>query len=157
MGNDVRELDDPVDVIVVGSGAGGLATAVAAAAMGLSVRVLEKEAFFGGTTAYSGGVLWIPCHRKDPSIKDSIEAARTYMLHEAGDHFDSARVDAFLRSGPEMIEFFERNSSLEFVSVPEFSDYHPNAPGAMPGDDRYLLPLTMHVNSDNLPTDSVHP
>lgn len=128
-------IGDVYDVVVAGSGAGALAAAITAAHNGLTVLVLEKEALFGGTTARSGGVLWVPCNPKsrDLGIKDTIEDARTYMAHEAGASFDPARVDAFLENGPRMVEFFERETVMQFVAVPEFSDYHPDAPGGRPG------------------------
>jgi succinate dehydrogenase/fumarate reductase flavoprotein subunit len=123
------------DVVVAGSGAGALAAAVTAAKGGLSVLVVEKEPLFGGTTALSGGVLWIPGNPKsrELGIEDDIEDARTYLKHEAGNHFDPDRVDAFLRTGPEMVAFFERETAVRFVAVPGFADYHPDAPGARPG------------------------
>jgi succinate dehydrogenase/fumarate reductase flavoprotein subunit len=81
------------DVIVIGSGAGGLSAAVTAKKLGLSVLVLEKEPYFGGTTARSGGVLWIPLNplSRALGIQDSLDAAKTYLLQEAGSHFDEAR------------------------------------------------------------------
>jgi succinate dehydrogenase/fumarate reductase flavoprotein subunit len=123
------------DVIVVGSGAGGLATAVTAAKGGLKVIVLEKEALFGGTTARSGGVLWIPCNPKsrELGIDDSVEQARRYLRHEAAAHHDAARIDAFLDNGPRMVRFFESETAVQFVAVPEFPDYHPDVPGGRDG------------------------
>ena len=123
------------DVLVVGSGAGGLSAAVSAAHRNLDVLVVEKEHVFGGTTARSGGWMWIPCNgpARREGVEDSIEKARTYLRHEAGDHFDAARVDAFLETGPKAVEFFEQNTSLQFDLGPTFSDYHPDAPGGMPG------------------------
>ncbi|RJG46159.1 FAD-dependent oxidoreductase [Mesorhizobium sp. DCY119] len=122
-----------VDVLVVGSGAGGLSAAVAAAHRGLQVIVTEKEPVFGGTTARSGGWMWIPNNApgKRAGIKDSVEKARTYLKHETGEHYDSARVDAFLEAGPKAVEFFESNTSLQFDLGPTFADYHPTAPGGM--------------------------
>jgi succinate dehydrogenase/fumarate reductase flavoprotein subunit len=69
------------DVLVIGAGAGGLATAITARKQGLDVIVIEKDAYFGGTTAFSGGVLWIPGNAlsKAKGITDSREAALTYM------------------------------------------------------------------------------
>jgi succinate dehydrogenase/fumarate reductase flavoprotein subunit len=124
---------EEVDVLVVGSGAGGLASAVSAAHRGLKVIVAEKEPVFGGTTARSGGWSWIPNNgpAKRAGIEDSVEKARTYMQHEAGEHFDAARVDAFLEAGPKAVEFFENNTSLQFDLGPTFADYHPTAPGGM--------------------------
>ncbi len=124
---------EEVDVLVVGSGAGGLATAVASAHKGLKVIVSEKEPVFGGTTARSGGWMWIPNNgpAKRAGIDDSVEKARTYMKHETGEHFDAARVEAFLEAGPKAVEFFENNTSLQFDLGPTFADYHPTAPGGM--------------------------
>jgi len=123
------------DVIVAGSGAGALAAAVTARANGLDVLIVEKEPFYGGTTALSGGVLWVPCNPKsrELGIEDDIESARRYLMHEAGPYFDPERVDAFLRHGPAMIEFFERQTCVRFVASPGFSDYHPGVPGASEG------------------------
>lgn len=123
------------DVLVVGSGAGGLASAVSAAHRGLKVLVVEKEPVFGGTTARSGGWMWIPNNApaKRAGVEDSVEKARTYMRNEAGEHFDAARVDAFLEAGPKAVDFFENETSLQFDLGPTFADYHPNDPGGIDG------------------------
>lgn len=123
------------DVLVVGSGAGGLSSAVSAAHRNLDVLVVEKEPVFGGTTARSGGWMWIPCNgpAKRAGVEDSPEKARVYLQHEAGEQFDAARVDAFLEAGPKAVEFFEQNTALKFDLGPTFADYHPDAPGGMPG------------------------
>lgn len=132
-----RELEpeQPCDLLVAGSGAGGMAAALTARLAGLEVILVEKEPVLGGTTARSGGWLWIPCspQARAARIADSVEAARTYLQHEAGNHFDAARVDAFLAAGPAMVELLERRTSVRFVLGPQFSDYHPNAPGGLPG------------------------
>jgi succinate dehydrogenase/fumarate reductase flavoprotein subunit len=78
------------NVLVVGSGAGGLSTAITAKKGGLDVLIIEKEPFFGGTTAISGGVLWIPGnrHARDANIADDRETARKYIRNETGNFFD---------------------------------------------------------------------
>lgn len=121
------------DVLVVGSGAGGLASAVCAAHRGLRTLVVEKEPVFGGTTARSGGWMWIPGNApaRRAGIDDSAAKARTYLEHETGAHFDEARVDAFLEAGPKAVDFFERETRLQFDLGPTFADYHPLAPGGM--------------------------
>ncbi len=122
-----------VDVLVVGSGAGGLASAVCSAHRGLKVVVAEKERVFGGTTARSGGWLWIPNNSlgKKAGFEDSLDKARTYLKHEAGKHYDSARVEAFLEAGPKAVDFFEKETELQFDLGPTFADYHCTAPGGM--------------------------
>jgi hypothetical protein len=119
------------DVIVVGSGAAGLSTAVTAAIHGLKVLVVEKEDLFGGTTARSGGVLWVPGNRKFPQgqVPASADPA-SYMRSQAGENFNAAKVSAFLESGPEMVSFMEsRTSAVRFIPAHGFSDYHPDEPG----------------------------
>ena len=120
------------DLIVVGSGAAGLATAITAKKRGLDVVVLEKEAVFGGTTALSGGVLWIPMgpHGRKQNPADTREAVRTYMMRETGSFYDEAAVDAFLDNGPKMVEFFERETEMKFVPT-LYPDYHPDADGGV--------------------------
>lgn len=120
------------DVLVIGSGAGGLSTAVTARKMGLEVVVIEKEPFFGGTTAFSGGVLWIPGnhHAKQRGVKDSPEAARTYLRNETGNFYNDEAVEAFLANGPRMLEFFERETEVKFLPT-EYPDYHPNVEGGV--------------------------
>jgi succinate dehydrogenase/fumarate reductase flavoprotein subunit len=108
---------------------------VTARKLGLDALLVEKDAFYGGTTARSGGWLWIPCspHARREGVPDSLDAARAYLRHEAGNHFDAERVDAFLRHGSAMVEFFERETAVRFVLGPAFADYHPDAPGGTPG------------------------
>lgn len=120
------------DVLVIGAGAGGLATAIVAKKQGLDVIVVEKEAFFGGTTAFSGGVLWVPCNPQASAngIQDSREAARTYLRNETGDFFDAEAVDAFLDNAPAMVSFFERETAVKFTPT-LYPDYHPDVAGGV--------------------------
>src|SRR5690606_11749379 len=123
------------DVLVVGTGASGMSTAITAAAHGLEVLVVEKEPRFGGTTARSGGWLWVPGTRlaAELGIGEPPGAARTYLEHEAGSHFDPERVDAFLENGPEAIEFFTTRTCVQFDMPAVFPDYHAEAPGGTQG------------------------
>ncbi len=120
------------DLIVVGSGAAGLATAITAKKRGLDVVVIEKEPVFGGTTALSGGVLWIPLgpHGRQQNPADTREAVRRYMVEETGAFYDEATVEAFIENGPKMVAFFERETAMQFVPT-LYPDYHPDVPGGV--------------------------
>jgi succinate dehydrogenase/fumarate reductase flavoprotein subunit len=124
-----------VDVLVVGTGASGMSAAVTAAHHGLDVLVVEKEARYGGTTARSGGWLWIPGTRlaTEQGIQEPPGAAKTYLEHEATTHFDEKRVDAFLENGPKAIDFFTHNTCVQFDMPAVFPDYHAEAPGGEQG------------------------
>lgn len=123
-----------VDVLVIGSGAGALTAAVTAAKAGLQVLVVEKAAQFGGTTATSGGVLWVPGSRhaqklsRDLGVPDDIDNVRTYLRQEVGNQYDEARIEAYLEQGPRMVEFLESETEVRFYPM-EFPDYHPELPG----------------------------
>ncbi|WP_102227130.1 FAD-dependent oxidoreductase [Acidimangrovimonas sediminis] len=125
-----RAIPAECDVLVVGSGAGGLSLAITARKHGLDVVVVEKAPVFGGTTAFSGGVLWVPGnpHCRPANEGDTVEAAKTYLKHEAGNFYDEQVVDTYLRRGPEMLAFFERETEVKFVAS-AYPDYHPDAPG----------------------------
>ena len=130
----MSELKSQYDLIVVGSGAAGLAAAITARKRGLQVAVLEKEPVFGGTTALSGGVLWVPLnhHGRKQNPADTVEKVLTFMRAETGDFYDEASVQAFIDNGPKMVEFFERETEMQFLPT-LYPDYHPDAPGGAPG------------------------
>lgn len=118
-----------VDVLVIGSGASAFTAAITARKAGLQVLMVEKEGVFGGTSCFSGGVMWIPGNRHSAVLgPDSIENARTYIQHEAGEHYDAERVEAFLANGPAMIDFLERETEVECYPF-AYPDYHPPYPG----------------------------
>jgi succinate dehydrogenase/fumarate reductase flavoprotein subunit len=123
------------DALVIGSGCAGMSAAVTAGHHGLNVLIVEKEPRFGGTTARSGGWLWIPgtSLARDWGIVESPDQARTYLRHEAGNSFDAARVDAFLTKGPEAVDFFTAKTALRFDMPLTFPDYHAEAPGGAQG------------------------
>ena len=124
--------DATVDLVVVGSGAAGLTCAITARKRGLQVVVLEKEPVFGGTTALSGGVLWIPLthHGRKQNPADSAEAVERFLASESGRFYDQAAAQAFIAQGPEMVDFLERETEMQFVPT-LYPDYHPTAPGGV--------------------------
>ena len=117
------------DVLVIGSGAGGLAAAITARKLGLEVIVVEKETVFGGTTAFSGGVLWVPGNHICPAAAQDTRAA-AYLKSETGNFYDDAAVEAFLDHAPRMLEFFTRETAVQFVPT-LYPDYHPTAEGGV--------------------------
>ena len=123
------------DVLVLGSGAGGLSAAVCAAHLGLDVVVAEKEAVLGGTTAMSAGVIWIPCssHARRAGVEDSRESALAYLQNEVGNRLDRDIAEAFLEHGPHMLDFLEAHSHLSYALAAPWPDYHPEVGDAMPG------------------------
>src|SRR3984893_16678374 len=120
------------DLLVIGSGASGLAAAVTAAWHGLEVVVVEKEPVFGGATAWSGGWMWVPGNplAKRAGIHEDPQQPRTYLRNELGDRYDPSRVDAFLDNGPRMVAFVEEHPDLQFVDGNAIPDIHGNVPGA---------------------------
>lgn len=121
------------DVVVMGSGAAGLTAALAAAKAGCKVAVLEKAPCFGGTTAISGGGIWIPgsSQAKAAGVIDDIETARAYALGVVGNRAEKALIDAYIDHGPEMVDWLAENSEVQFLLSPPSSDWYPDVPGAM--------------------------
>ncbi|OTG90835.1 FAD-dependent oxidoreductase [Acinetobacter sp. ANC 3813] len=123
------------DVVVVGSGASGMSTAITAKLLGLNVAVIEKSKNYGGTTARSGGWLWVPCTQlgKNYGHDDSPEAVKAYLKHEGGAAYNEARVDSFVNHCYDAVDFFTKNTAVQFDMPLTFPDYHAEAPGAMQG------------------------
>lgn len=123
------------DVVVVGSGAAGMVAALTAAHQGLSTVVVEKAPHYGGSTARSGGGVWIPNNEilQRAGVKDTPEAARTYLHTIVGDVVPAEKIDTYLQRGPEMLSFVLKNSPLKLCWVPNYSDYYPETEGGRAG------------------------
>ena len=124
------------DVLVLGSGAGGLSAALASALRGLQTIVAEKSAFFGGTTAWSGGWIWVPCNpiAEQGGVPDSLEDARLYLSQRLGAQYDAALVDAYLGAGPRMVAEYMARTAVQFEGGGFiFPDYYTDTPGALKG------------------------
>lgn len=129
------ELPESCDLLVVGSGAAGMAAAISASHNGLKPVIIEKADVFGGSTAVSGGAIWVPCNplMQAAGMSDSREAARTYIRNESGNRFNAELVDAFLEKGPEAIAFFHDKTALKLSHRAFSPDYHPDSEGATEG------------------------
>lgn len=123
------------DVIVVGSGAGAMTSALFAAEQGLSVLVVEKSDKFGGTSAISGGGIWIPNNHYFAAKggRDSFELALQYLKAATGEHGDEPRLRAYLEHAPQMIRALEENSHVRYAVAHKYPDYYPQLPGSLAG------------------------
>src|SRR5260370_2977602 len=123
---------DAYDVVVIGAAAGGMTAAAVAAAEGLSVLLIEKTEFVGGTTAWSGGMVWIPVNAKmkHVGIDDSLSDAADYLAGTVPEPENADLRETFLARGPEAIEYLEANTELRLQPVRVYPDYYPDKPGA---------------------------
>jgi 3-oxosteroid 1-dehydrogenase len=128
------------DVVVLGTGAAGLTAAIAAHEGGASVAVFEKAEQVGGTTAWSGGQVWIPNnpHMPEVGVEDSREKALTYIMSLSRDLLEPRLVEAYVDAGPEMVELLEAKTPVQFYAVPGMPDYHPEFPGGSPEGGRTI-------------------
>ena len=123
------------DVIVVGSGAGAMTSAAIAADRGLSVLVVEKSDKFGGTSAISGGGIWIPNNHYFVAKggKDSYDKALQYIMTAGGGRADETKVRAYLDHAPAMIKYLEDKSRVRYAVAEKYPDYYQHIPGSLPG------------------------
>ena len=148
------------DVVVVGAGGAGMTAALAAARQGLDTLLIEKSAYFGGSTARSGGGVWIPGNyavkaagQVDPG---DAEAAKLYLQSIVGDKVPAIRRETYLDRGPEVMDFLKENTPVRFKWVPQYADYLPEAPGGRAaGRTVEPVPINAKFLGDEL--DRLHP
>ena len=125
------------DVIVCGSGAAGMLAAVRLHDLGFRVVLIEKSARYGGTSATSGGGMWIPDNGLSVET-DSREQALTYLREVSKGTFRDDRLEAYVDNGPQMVRYLTR-IGVRMMSIPGFPDYIATAAGATSG--RSLFPV----------------
>ena len=127
--------DFECDLLVAGSGAGGLSAAVTAAHLGLDVLLVEKTAQVGGTTAWSGGWMWVPHNplAREAGITEDPQEPMEYLRSQIGARLDETRARAYLEHGPRMVEFFRSCTALRFIDGNAIPDFHGGVPGAAAG------------------------
>lgn len=151
-------LPEHVDVVVVGAGGAGMTAALAAAARGLDTVLIEKSGYFGGSTARSGGGVWIPNNYalKAAGQGDDPELSRLYLDSIVGDVVPKVRRDTYLERGPEVMDFIRERTPLRFTWVPQYADYHPEAPGGRAaGRSAEPVPMDARFLGDEL--ERLHP
>lgn len=119
------------DLIVLGSGAAGFAAATTAACRGLKVLMVEKASTYGGTSAISGGAIWLygTDQARAAGVQDSPEAMREYLRHVIGAGYDAELIDTFIERGHEALRWLQANTELSYSLRPHSPDYYPDAPG----------------------------
>ncbi len=149
----VTSLPSEVDVVVVGAGAAGMSAALAAAKHGLETVLLEKSGYFGGSTARSGGGVWIPGNYalKAAGQADDPAESKRYLDSIVGDDVPKIRRDTYIDRGPAVLDFVKANTPLRFGWVKDYADYHPEAPGGrLKGRSCEPIPMDARFLGDEL-------
>ena len=131
----IESPDLEIDWLVAGAGAAGMTGAVVAHQLGGSVLVVEKESVYGGTTAKSGGVAWIPNNHRQSEVQvnDSAEEAYAYLKGLIGDSVSDARIMAYAQRASEMLAFMMQHSHVHYSALPSYMDYYENIQGYKSG------------------------
>ena len=155
-----EQFDEIFDVLVIGSGCGGLTAALTADISNpAKVLVIEKSHLIGGTSATSGGVIWIPDNHlgKEKGAQDSISEAKDYLKATIpADEFNEPLIDAYLDQGPKMVKFMQDHTDARYTSLEHYPDYFQDAPGVKLGN-RALEPLPVSADVLGDDVDNLHP
>ena len=130
-----KNFDEQFDVVVVGSGAGGMTAALCSQALGLKTLLIEKANCYGGTSAVSGGGIWIPNNDQIPALggQDSFEEALTYMKYLTVGEVPESRIVAYLRNAPLAVRYLADTFGIKLTAVAKYPDNFPDKPGGKPG------------------------
>jgi 3-oxosteroid 1-dehydrogenase len=157
-GGTTGALPAEVDVVVVGAGGAGMSAALAAGRRGLDTILIEKSGYFGGSTARSGGGVWIPGNYalKAAGEDDDLANAKLYLDSIVGDAVPKVRRDTYVDRGAEVMEFLRENTPVRFTWVPQYADYHPEAPGGR-ARGRTVEPVPLDARFLGAELDRLHP
>lgn len=127
--------DHSVDFLVVGSGAGAMTAAIVAHDRGAETLLIEKASCYGGSSAMSGGSLWIPNNHLmlDAEVNDTRADALTYLQQATAGRVPEAKLEAYVDSAPEMLRYLSESTHLRCQALPHYCDYYPTVPGSKPG------------------------
>ena len=141
-----KHIPKETDLLILGSGAAGMSAALTGAALGYKVTLIEKTNKIGGTTARSAGSIWIPNTFHNKKGNDNFEKSLTYLKKAIGNRLDIERTRKFLKIGPEMVDFFNKVSSVKLRAY----DHHPYYLATLEGSTlsgRVLEPLPFNASS----------
>ncbi|NHC21670.1 3-oxosteroid 1-dehydrogenase [Nocardioides sp. IC4_145] len=152
------DLPSEVDVVVVGAGAAGMSAALAAADRGLDTILLEKSRWFGGSTARSGGGVWIPGNYALEAVgqDDPLENSKLYLDSIVGDVVPKVRRDTYVDRGAEVMDFLKARTPVRFTWVPDYADYHPEQPGGR-ARGRTVEPVPLDASFLGAELERLHP
>ncbi|GGO68900.1 3-oxosteroid 1-dehydrogenase [Nocardioides deserti] len=152
------DLPSEVDVVVVGAGAAGMSAALAAADRGLDTILLEKSRWFGGSTARSGGGVWIPGNYALKAVgqDDALENSKLYLDSIVGDVVPKVRRDTYVDRGAEVMDFLKARTPVRFTWVPDYADYHPEQPGGR-ARGRTVEPVPLDASFLGAELERLHP
>ena len=140
--------DYEYDVVVVGSGASGFSAAITATKEGLHTLLIEKEKYFGGASALSGGGIWIPNNRYlvEAGAADNFEESKLYLDSTVGDLVSDEIKETYLHKGIEMLDYMhDLGPHMRFSYAKNYSDYYPTKPGGK-GKGRSIEPDVINLN-----------
>ncbi len=127
--------DETVDFLVVGSGGGGMTAAIRAHDLGASTLIVEKASVYGGSTAWSGGVVWVPDNpcMEELGLADSSAEGLQYLQRIAAGRSSTERLRAYVETAPRMMRYLAEHSWLRFLSIEDYPDYYSELPGGKLG------------------------
>jgi 3-oxosteroid 1-dehydrogenase len=127
--------DEAVDLVVAGSGAAGMTGALLAHDLGARTVVIEKGGSYGGSTALSGGTIWVPSNHlmAQKGIRDSAEEGLKYLEMISRGQSSPERLRTYLETAPQMVRYLAEHSHVRFECMAEYPDYYPELPGGKPG------------------------
>ncbi len=134
--SDVQGFDHSVDLLIVGSGAGAMTAGIRAKDLGGDVLLIEKTDLYGGSSAMSGGSLWIPCNhlmKRDGLIDDTPEEAMEYLMNITEGLVPRVKLEKYVEQSCIMLEYLHDHARLNMFSMPGYVDYYPEVSGGKPG------------------------
>jgi 3-oxosteroid 1-dehydrogenase len=130
-----QDWDHEVDLLVVGTGAGAMVAALTAHDRGGEALLMERSDQYGGSSAMSGGGLWVPNNHlmAEMGLEDNADDAMTYLQGTTRGVVSEDRLRAYVEKGPEMVRYLCEQTQVALVALPEYPDYYPEVSGSRPG------------------------